>query len=186
MDSQLFEETYRAHYRQLRNTARQLIGDSDAAHDLVQEVFLKLWNKRNELHAILNTGAYLYRSVVNASLNYLEKNKKRRSTDDLSLPSDLSTEAGVNLRELQEKISEALDSLPPKCRAIFILSRFEEKKNKEIAVILGISLKTVENQMGIALKKMRDGLKSYLQNDLFLIPVISGTMTLLAALGQVC
>jgi RNA polymerase sigma-70 factor (ECF subfamily) len=186
MDSQQFEALYREHYRQLRNTARQLIGDADASHDLVQEVFLKLWNKKEDLDFILNAGAYLYRSVVNASLNHLEQNKRRRTTDDLRLPSDVSTEAGVNMKELQERISAALDQLPAKCRAIFVLSRFEEKKNKEIALLLGISLKTVENQMGIALKKMRDHLKPYLQKDIFVLSIISGSVAWLASLGQIC
>ena len=169
MNDQHFEEMYRNHYKVLRNAARQLTGDDDASHDLVQEVFVKLWNKKESFDTILNPGAYLYRSVVNASLTYLSQNKKHRTTDDLSLASDSQSGEAIETRELEARIRRALERLPPKCRAIFVLSRFEEKKNKEIAAIMGLSLKTVENQMGIALKKMRGELKPYLSDDLLTI-----------------
>src|SRR5688572_13732926 len=186
MDPQGFEELYRANYKLLRNAARQLTGDGDAAHDLVQEVFLKLWKKKHEMDAILNAQAYLYRAVVNASLNHLEQNKRRRTTDDLRLPSDMSSDAGLDLKELQQRIQVAMDRLPPRCRAVFVLSRLEDKKNKEIASLLGLSLKTVENQMGIALKKMREELRPYIQKDIFALSALGGLTSLLAALGQIC
>lgn len=176
MDAQQFEELYKSHYRQLRNTARQLTGDWDAAHDLVQEVFLRLWNRHEAIDNILNPGAYLYKSVVNASLNHLSRNKGNRQAESLQLPSDASTEAGLDLKELQRHIQRALEQLPPKCRAIFILSRFEDKKNKEIAVLLGLSLKTVENQMGIALKKMRENLRPYISKDVFVLGFAVGLL----------
>ncbi len=182
MKAERFEEIYKSHYNILRGAARKLTGDNDSAHDLVQEVFLKLWNKKDAFDEILDPGAYLYRAVVNASLSFLEKNKKQKSTDDLRLPSDLSAEAGLELKELQARIQAALDTLPPKCRAIFVLSRFEEKKNREIAVILDLSIKTVENQMGIALKKMREQLQPYNGNDVLTLAALAGSCSLAASM----
>ena len=105
--------------------------------------------------------AYLMRSVVNTSLSYLKQNKKQKELTDIHLEAQGGSDEAVLQKELESKIGQALDQLPPKCKAIFVLSRFENLKNKEIAATLGVSLKTVENQMGIALKKLRDELKSY-------------------------
>lgn len=175
--SQNFEEVYKSHYKMLRNAAENIIGDKDASHDVVQEVFMKLWNKRQELDHILNIKAYLFKSVINTSLSWLENNKNKSPLPDLKLESGASSDSGILARELETKIQAALNTLPPKCKAIFALSRFEGLKNKEIAEHLGLSLKTVENQMGIALKKMRDDLKQYLTRDL---------LFLLASLGLLC
>lgn len=158
----------------LRNAAYQVIGDKDASHDVVQEVFVKIWHKKDEITAILNLKAYLYRAVINASITHLQNNKTRFSATDLKIESALKSDSPLMLKELEEKISRALETLPPKCKAVFVLSRFEEKKNKEIAEVLGLSLKTVENQMGIALKKMREELRPYLSKDVLMLAVAAG------------
>lgn len=163
-----FEEMYKTHYRMLRNAAENIIGDNDAAHDVVQEVFVRLWNKREEIGAILNQKAYLFKSVINASITYLENNKSKVRMGELKIESAGRTDSGVLAKELEAKIQVALNALPPKCKAIFVLSRFDGLKNKEIAQVLGVSLKTVENQMGIALKKMKDELKPFLTREFFL------------------
>ncbi len=169
-----FENMYKVHYKMLRNAADNIIGDSDAAHDVVQEVFLKLWNRRDEVSTILNPKAYLFRSVINASITYLENNKGKKNIDDLRIESSGTTDSKVMTKELEEKIQGALNTLPPKCKAIFVLSRFEGLKNKEIAESLGLSLKTVENQMGIALKKMKDDLQHYFNKEFLSLLVLSG------------
>jgi len=150
-----FEALYKEYYSLLRNAAENIIGDQDASHDIVQEVFVKLWNKREELHLILNPRAYLYRSVINTSLTYLRKNKSNVALTDLKIETFNDPGTVLMEKELGRNIRKALNSLPPKCKAIFVLSRFEDLKNREIAVMLGLSVKTVENQMGIALKKMK-------------------------------
>jgi RNA polymerase sigma-70 factor (ECF subfamily) len=141
---------------------------------------VKLWHRREELGAILNEKAYLMRSVVNTSLTYIAQNKKQKELTEYHLEADGTADRNILQKELEQKIETALEQLPPKCKAIFVLSRFENLKNKEIAATLGVSLKTVENQMGIALKKLRDELKSYFKGDLmpFLI------MTLLPLLRE--
>ncbi|MDP1800555.1 MAG: RNA polymerase sigma-70 factor [Bacteroidota bacterium] len=161
-----FEIIYKAHYNNLRNTVENIINDKDASHDVVQEVFLKLWNKKDEMDRILDPKAYLFRSVINASLTYLENNKKRVYLSDIKIASIDNTDENILLKELEIKIQAAIDNLPPKCKVIFVLCRFENMKHKEIAQHLSISLKTVENQMGIAIKRLNHELKPYLNKGL--------------------
>jgi len=163
--SDTFEEMYKEHYKMLRRASENIIGDSDAAHDVVQEVFVKIWNRRGEIDGIINQKAYLYKSVVNSSITYLETQRANTSITDLKLESSGTAESDIMLKELQSRVQEALNALPPKCRAIFVLSRNEGLKNREIAEVLNLSIKTVENQMGIALKKLKEDLKPYLRGD---------------------
>lgn len=157
-----FEILYKTYYKILRNVVENIINDKDASHDVVQEVFLKLWRKRDDLDLILHPKAYLFKSSVNASITYLENNKQQVELTDI-YPADIETaDSNMLTKELELKIRMALNKLPPKCKAIFILSRFESMKYKEIANLLDVSEKTVENQMGIALKRMREDLKQYI------------------------
>lgn len=174
MEAQQFEEIYREHYPRLRRVANQLIHDDDASHDLVQEVFVKFWHKQQEVDAVLNVGAYLYRAVVNASYNHLSRHKPVLSNNYDVNETSATSGPDMETRELQQRIRLALAKLPPKCRIIFSLSRFEERKNKEIAELLGLSVKTVENQMGIALRKMREYLKAYLGRDMLALGLLLG------------
>jgi RNA polymerase sigma-70 factor, ECF subfamily len=173
--AQKFELMYKAHYSLLRNTSENIVNDTDASHDIVQEVFLKLWHKKEDPAFILNQRAYLLRSVINASITHLTKNKR---TVHLLENSD----SALELKELEQNIKIALDKLPAKCKAIFVLSRFEGIKNKEIAELMGISLKTVENQMGIALKKMRADLKPFLSSEFASMALAAGLSVWLKAL----
>jgi len=154
-----FEIIYKTHYAILRNVVENIINDKDASHDVVQEVFLKLWRKKDQLDHILNPKAYLFRSAINASITYLENNKDRVHLSHIKIEAPENADSTILVKELEEKIQRALDSLPAKCKAIFVLSRFEGLKYKEIAEHLDISVKTVENQIGIAIKRMRDELK---------------------------
>jgi RNA polymerase sigma-70 factor, ECF subfamily len=177
--SQEFEELYKVHYKMLRNAANNIIGDHDASHDIVQEVFIKLFQRKDGLQDIQNLKAYLFRSVVNASITYLENNKNRMQYADLRVMASGGSDSKVMLKELEAKIQAAMNRLPPKCKAVFVLSRFDEMKNKEIADLLGLSLKTVENQMGIALKRMREELKPYLSKDIISLVLCAGFSLLL-------
>ena len=165
----------------LRNAAENILGDGDAAHDVVQDVFIKLWNRKDEVSAILNKKAYLFRAVINASITYLENNKNKTRLGELKIESSGSTDAPVLVKELEAKIQLALNALPPKCKAIFVLSRFEGLKNKEISEYLGLSIKTVENQMGIALKKMKEDLKNYLSKDFLSVLLMIGFTLIFSA-----
>jgi RNA polymerase sigma-70 factor, ECF subfamily len=180
-----FEALYKEHYRVLRNAAENIIGDKDASHDIVQEVFVKLWHRRDNLDLILNHKAYLFKSVINTSLTYLQKNKNNVQLTELRVETQGDPGSALIAKELEHKIRIALNNLPPKCKAIFVLSRFEDLKNKEIAAVLGLSVKTVENQMGIALKKMKSELKHFLIKDT-LMGLIVGISLLLEFLTITC
>ncbi len=160
-----FEIIYKTNYAALRSVAENIINDKDASHDIVQDVFLKLWRRKNDLDFIVNPKAYLFKSVINLSITYLEEHQNRTRLSYFKTESPGAPDSVMMQKELEVKIQIALDSLPPKCKAIFILSRFENMKYKEIAGYLNISSKTVENQMGIAIKRMREELRSYLPKE---------------------
>src|ERR1041385_4415784 len=103
MDAEGFEAMYREHYSHLRNAAWSMTGDKDAAHDLVQEVFVKLWSRLNELDAILHPRSYLLRAVMNASISYLGKNKKFAGLEKAGAAPDYSDKA-VLLKDLERHV----------------------------------------------------------------------------------
>jgi len=157
-----YEELFRKWYTPLCKMIFRIIKDKDKTEDIVQEVFVKLWEKRTELKIETSLKSYLYRASINASYNYLEKNKRypTHTIDELTIqiPSQLNPENEINALELEKKINDALLLLPEACREIFILSRQEAMSYKEIAETLDISIKTVENQMGKALRIFREQL----------------------------
>jgi RNA polymerase sigma-70 factor (ECF subfamily) len=173
MTISLFEELYKEYYGQLRNLADNIVG-KDQSHDIVQEVFLKIFDKRDSLDKIENRRAYLFKSVINTSLTQLEKNKRFPGFNVLRSEPAIQSNTGLEQKELEKAISQALDTLPPKCKAIFVLSRFEEMKYSEIAEHLDISINTVENQMAIALKKMRNELGPYLTKEFVALTLTIG------------
>jgi RNA polymerase sigma-70 factor, ECF subfamily len=136
------------------------------AEEIVQGVFLTFWEKRHriEIHTSIHT--YLFRMVRNTSLNTLKhaKIKQKHACEELASSSEVSESVSQTIlsNELQERIGQAIEKLPEQCRLVFKLSRFEELKYAEIATQLNISVKTVENQIGKALKIMREQLHEYL------------------------
>jgi RNA polymerase sigma-70 factor (ECF subfamily) len=165
-DITAFEMIFKTYYQSLCNYAYSFVQDRDEAEEIVQGTFLSVWEKKDNLSIHTGVKPYLYAMVRNASLNVLkhEKIKKQHAETELSL-AERSTESvtrSVMASELEERIFKALNKLPEQCRLVFKLSRFEELKYAEIAEQLNISVKTVENQMGKALKIMREQLKDYL------------------------
>lgn len=165
-DDNAFERLFKAHYKALHAYANVMLRDEDLAEEIVQNVFLKIWERREELNVEVSVKAYLYRMVHNACLNHFKHNKTKARYEDYAVHSMAgeSNKASqrLELKELEQKIGEALNELPQQCRVIFQMSRFEELKYKEIADQLGLSIKTVENQMGKALKIMRSKLADFL------------------------
>ncbi|QHL89333.1 RNA polymerase sigma-70 factor [Nibribacter ruber] len=156
------EKLFKEYYGLLCRTALRFTKDTEAAEDLVQEVFCKIWQNREVLEVTTSYKAYLVRSVTNQSLNYLEKQKRLVLTEDTS-PFEEAFSANTTMdllegAEMETKVQQALAALPPQCRLIFEMSRFEELTYKEIAETLEISPKTVENQMGKALRILRERL----------------------------
>ncbi len=164
-DQPAFDAVFRQWYAPLCGYATRLTGgDSDEAEDLVQQAFVRLWEQRDRLDIAWSLKAYLYKTVHNAALNRLRSAQTRSkylefNAVQLENNRDLPDEGAG---ELNERLQKALDLLPPQCRHVFELSRFEELKYREIAEQLGISIKTVETQMGKALRLMRLQLADYL------------------------
>ncbi len=165
-DINTFEMAFRTNYNALCNYAYTFVNDHDEAEEVVQSTFINFWEKRAEININHSLKAYLYRSVRNSCLNKLKHEKVKREHEKHELTfSSLgveSTAQSVMKNELEQRIAQALTKLPEQCRLVFTLSRFEELKYQEIADQLSISVKTVENQMGKALRIMREQLKDYL------------------------
>ena len=165
-DESAFEQVFKSHYKNLHAYAFTMLKDEMAAEEMVQNVFYKLWERNQSITISGSIAAYLYRAVNNESLNYL-KHLKVRSEHHLFVshraePGQGSASSRIQLRELQEKLKDALNELPEQCRTVFQLSRFEELRYREIADKLNISVKTVENHMGKALKILRTKLVDFL------------------------
>lgn len=156
-----FEQAFRKHFKALHAYAFTIVKDGDDAEEIVQNVFVKLWERREQLGQIDSLKAYLYRATYNDSLNYLKHNKVKAAYETYAKATGSDRNDPVDTlstRELQAKIDKALNELPEQCRTIFQMSRFEELKYREIADQLGLSVKTIENQMGKALKVLREKL----------------------------
>lgn len=164
-DAKAFESFFKLYYSRLVLFANRFLNDIPASEEIVSDIFVMLWESGHEINFTGSVRSYLYRCVQNRSLNYLKHQQvenlyvnylqKKHLLEDLSLTSD----SAFMEKEMQLQIKTALDSLPEKCREIFIMSRFEHMKYKEIAEALELSPKTVERQIGIALDKLRKLLK---------------------------
>lgn len=165
LDKPLFEQLFKAHFVHLCNFANQFVKDSDSAKDITQKVFISLWENREKIDPQKSIQSYLFTSVRNRSLNYIRDQKKYRSEildlgiHDFEMPFE---EDNFALSELKEKVAQALNDLPEKCRLVFEMSRFQNMKYKDIAQELDISVKTVEAHMSKALKSLRENLDDYL------------------------
>lgn len=161
-----FEKIFRDHYSNLCAYANHFLKDTDAAEEVVQEVMYKLWMQRSSIVITGSLQSYLFRAVRNGSLNVLKhldvREEYRRYREQESADSDPGTTDGLIISELQEKIRRAIDLLPMERRKVFIMSRYDGLTYQEIADRLSISVKTVENQMGKALKFLREELAEYL------------------------
>ncbi|WP_183556747.1 RNA polymerase sigma-70 factor [Mucilaginibacter sp. SP1R1] len=162
----VFEQLFKKHFRELHAYAFSLLKDWDAAEEIVQGLFLKLWEKNDWVRIQTSIKSYLYKSVYHDSLNYIRRQKvqlKYQTTTAYAMKNHTDDAAGkLKLSELEQQLNNALSKLPEKCRAIFHLSRFEELKYQEIATQLDISIKTVETHMGKALRILRREMKEFL------------------------
>jgi len=154
-----FEALFKQMYKPLYWFSYNITRDENISKDIVQDAFLKLWDKR---YFINNYNNYLYKIVSNASIKFITKINKHISIDTIKNDHHFTNNNNYDNIETDAIIRNALDQLPPRCKTIFILSKFEQKKYSEIAEILGISIKTVENQMCIALAILRKKLKHLL------------------------
>jgi RNA polymerase sigma-70 factor (ECF subfamily) len=154
-----FESFFRSSYVSLVRYAKTLIKDHDTAEEMVQDLFFRLWQDREKLNIESSLNGYLFRSVHNKCLHYIEHNRViERHAEEMSYSQSESQESPsdiLNYKELQEKVARILERLPERCGKIFAMSRFEGLKYSEIAEKLSVSIKTVEANMGRALKEFR-------------------------------
>lgn len=163
-DLNAFEMVFRDYYKPLVRYGNTFLRDTDETEDVVQQVFVSIWEKRAQIDIHTSIRAVLYKAVQNACLNkikhrkvrnaYAEEWKMTQQKESVSVP--------VYVDELQQRIQLAIEQMPEQCRKIFKMSRFEQLRYQEIADQLGLSVKTIENQMGKALKIVREELKDYL------------------------
>ena len=176
-----FEDIYLSYFSKMKYFAKEYVISEEAAEDIVQDVFVELWENKEMLNMHMNLIAYLFTTIKNKCLNHLRHKLVVQET-----ASKLQEEYTISLRmnldslevfdnnlfsdhDIEKIISRALDALPEKCRTIFFMSKIEGKKQKEIAQELNISINTVGTQIGIAYKKLRTELKDYLPIMLFLL-----------------
>ena len=163
-DESVFEALFREHYAPLCAFAGKFVGEPETAEELVQELFVQLWQKRGEVKLRGSLRSYLYASVRNSALNHIKHLKVRQSYQNwFQARTPESQESNpLDVAELESNIEDAIAALPDRCREVFLLSRREGLKYAEIAERMGISVKTVEVQMGKALKMLRKSLRSWL------------------------
>lgn len=154
---------FKQYYHQLVNYCFTIVKDRDDAEDIVQQTFTAFWQKRDQIEIQTSAKAYLFKSVYHAGLNKIKQNNVRTTyANDVRYTTPSFSDTQGEHYDLKQKMEESIDKLPEQCGKIFRMSRFDELKYQEIADRLGISVKTVENQMGKALKLMREMLKDYL------------------------
>jgi RNA polymerase sigma-70 factor (ECF subfamily) len=159
-----YEKLFSEYYGPLLRYCCTMVSDIADAEDLVQQVFVRLWlNKGNSNSIHTSARAYLYKAVYNAGLDFLKHKKVRKRYEEENLNASLVVYADdMGDKELQKKIQESIAQLPDQCGRIFRMNRFENMKYREIAAQLNIDEKTVENQMGKALKTLKSLLKEFL------------------------
>ena len=162
-----FEALFHHYYNGLCGYSTRLVGMKEVAEEVVQDVFFNIWKNRETLRIRQSIQSYLYRAAYNNSMMYLRKMRREYFMEDLSRPEpgDITPDPSqvIQLDEVSNLISQTLESLPERCREIFRLNRQEGLKYREIAQKLSISEKTVEANMGKALKALRNSMERYEQ-----------------------
>lgn len=154
-DQLAFKHLFELYFVPLCRFVHLYVSDRKAAEDIVVDIFAGIWEKRETWQVQLSIKAYLFQSARNRALNYLRDTERFISTSDFSSLEHFENDETLETRELQRLIEEAISSLPPKCREIFVKSRTENLSNKEIAGQLQITVKAVEAQITRALKQIR-------------------------------
>ncbi len=172
-DEETYISLFREYYVALCSYARRYVGRKDIAEEIVSDTFLKIWETRKSLQINSSVKAYLFQAVCNNSLSYLRKLKKDLVLDEyfmdtvsenigFSTIAEEMDEQSLTMENTNALIIEAINQLPEQQQKVFRLKRFEGKKNKEVAEILGLSVKTVEMHLSKATLNLRLKLKDYL------------------------
>jgi RNA polymerase sigma-70 factor (ECF subfamily) len=157
-----FEEMFRRDYPLLCQRVFRITNNLEAAEDLVQEAFIGYWSK-NQQHSIQSPEAYIYTVCVNKALNFASSSKRKSHLrqeyyQDRQADMGRTPEQDLEGKELEQRVQQAIETLPPMCQKVFMLSRYEEMSHKEIAGFLAISPNTVDNHIKKALTILRKAL----------------------------
>lgn len=163
-NEKIFDGIFREYYQGLCMFGNQYIHNISITEEIVQDVFLKIWEKRNLLEPHSSFKTYLYTSVRNGCIDYIRKEKVKNKYADRIKEQEQSFIKPEDIpdKHIINEIKKAINTLPTQRRKIFRMNRFLGLKYKEIAEKLNLSPKTVENQMGIALKQLREILKKHI------------------------
>jgi len=155
---------FEKYYEEVCSHIYRIIPVNETCEDIAQSIFLELWKKRRNMDIRTSIGAYLHKMALSRALNYLRDNKKHKHEPEESLGSyhiDDNPLRKLMDNELHAVIQRTIDKLPARCRAVFVLSRFEGMSYQEISRALDISPKTVENQISKALLLLRSAVQNY-------------------------
>lgn len=169
-DKQAFNEFYSCYASRLLNFAKQMLADADTAEEIVSDLFVQIWTKRAIIRDIQKPQLYLYKSLKNGCLNEIRKNLYTSQTIDNELEERTASQAPDPLdllvdKELHAILTEAVNSLPIQRKVIFTLIREDGLKQKEVAELLDISLRTVENQLYRAVKYLSNYIEVYWKKE---------------------
>jgi RNA polymerase sigma-70 factor (family 1) len=158
-DAAAYKNLFLLFFLPLKSFSYSILKSNESAEEVVSDVFVEIWARRKQLMEIENLKMYLYISVRNASLRQLQKIQKTKtlSLDDLDVTfatADLNAAEYIINKELVNKIESAIEQLPPQCKIIYKLAKEDKLKYKEIGELLSISVKTIDNQLATALKKI--------------------------------
>ena len=172
-DKNFFESVFREYFVALTYYSVKMVNDHDSAKEIVHQVFVNIWEKRESITLDRPLRSYLYTAVHNRSLNYLRDRRRFLPEDigniDMNFLPESDDNDYLDINETESRIAEAISKLPERCAEVFKLSRFENKKYAEIAGMLNLSVKTVEAQMSKALRILREELTDLLTMIIILI-----------------
>lgn len=165
-DEQAFRRLFQYYSPRLNQFAYSIVKVKEAAAEIVDDVFIKLWKQREKAPAISNIRVYLYVAVKNSSLNYLSSKAHLQITEpfnhiDIELSRDQAPDEKMISAELLDKITAAVESLPPRCKMIFKLVREDGLRYKDVAEILNLTVNTVDAQMVIAVKRISEKVQAH-------------------------
>jgi RNA polymerase sigma-70 factor (ECF subfamily) len=169
-DELAFRELFNLLANGLYRFSFSILKNKELAEEAVSDVFFNIWVHREGISKIENFKSYIFTSARNVSLNYLKREKRYKTIwmEDVKVPllmDEICPESELITNELKMAIGEAINHLPEKCKLIYSLAKIEQLKYKEIAEILGISVKTIDNQLTIAFKKIGAEIQQYLETD---------------------
>lgn len=158
-NKKVFELLYKKYYKKLYVLSCQYVVNHEVAEEIVHDVFINIWKMSDQIIIQRSLERYLFRSIINASLNYMTNEKQMKGKrDEYSRGQNEAAEESVNVEDTEQvliKLEGALDLLPPQCKKVMMLSRFEKLKQKKIAEQMGISIKTVKNHLSYGFNKIR-------------------------------